>query len=265
VARARLKPILVWAVLGLIACGWLWGYVKFGQDWLNANIYLVTGLALNMLMKGWFASEVGQQLAQDRQSGTLELLLSTPLTVHDILQGERLALQRQFLGPVLVVLATGLVLMIATARSAGVEEDRALWILVWAGGMAMLVADLAGLYWVGMWQAMISKNPRTAASATVARLLVLPWIMFALIALVLALSSIRTRHEPGDKFYFGIWLGLGLAADIGFGAWAWHKLRTEFRLAAAQRYLKRGGFWKRSFAKDEGASAGPLRSARTES
>ena len=80
--------------------------------------------------------------------------------------------------------------------------------------------------------------------------------MLAMIALVLSLTSIRTGHEPGEKFFFGLWIGLGLAADIGFGAWARHKLLREFRMAAAQRYVKRAGFWKRLLVGDQpGASA----------
>src|SRR5207253_11353043 len=32
VGRARLKPTLGWAVLGLLACVWFWGYLKFGSE-----------------------------------------------------------------------------------------------------------------------------------------------------------------------------------------------------------------------------------------
>jgi len=59
---------------------------------------------LNLVIKVWFALEAGKQLSEDRKQGALELLLSTPLTVQDILRGQRLALERQFLGPVMVVL-----------------------------------------------------------------------------------------------------------------------------------------------------------------
>ena len=59
---------------------------------------------MNLVIKVWFALEAGKQLSEDRKQGALELLLSTPLTVQDILRGQRLALERQFLGPVMVVL-----------------------------------------------------------------------------------------------------------------------------------------------------------------
>jgi ABC-type Na+ efflux pump permease subunit len=260
-ARARLKPAVVWMVLGLLACGWTWGLAKFRRDWLNVPLYFTTGIILNVLLKGWFAAESGRQLAEDRQRGALELLLSTPMTVRDILRGQRLALQRQFLGPVIFVLLIALVLMIQTGRETIMEvEDRNFFVFVWLGGMLMLMADLVGLYWVGMWQAIVSKNPNRAASATVARILVLPWVAFALAALVISLLGVQTGHEPGANFFLGLLFGLGLAADIGFGVWARHKLLTEFRLAAAQRYEGRRGFLRSLFsAKSHRAPAVQLR------
>ena len=41
----------------------------------------------------------GRQFAEDRHSGALELVVSTPLGVKEILRGQWLALRRQFLGP----------------------------------------------------------------------------------------------------------------------------------------------------------------------
>ena len=51
----------------------------------------------------------------------------------------------------------------------------------------MLVADLAALYWVGMWEALTAKNPTRATAANVGRILVLPWVVLALAGLVAAL------------------------------------------------------------------------------
>ena len=48
---------------------------------------------------------------------------------------------------------------------------------------------------------------------------------------------------------------LSLAADLGYGIWARHKLLTQFRLAAAQRYAPRPAFWKRLLGKADPAQA----------
>jgi ABC-type Na+ efflux pump permease subunit len=255
-ARARLKPAYLWAMLGLVACVWAWGVAKYHRDWLNEVMYFATGVLLNLLIKVWFASEAGRQLAEDRTHGALELLLSTPLTVRDILRGQLLALQRQFLGPVTAVLIVFFLFMMASLSEMTAEDDRASWVLFWAAGMAVMVADLVGLYWVGMWQGLTAKNPNRATSATLLRILVLPCVGFAVVSLLISLVSLTAEIDLGPKFFLSLWVGLSIAADAGFGSLARHKLLTEFRLAAAQRYAPRAGFWKRLLGVGELAAAG---------
>jgi hypothetical protein len=143
--------------------------------------------------------------------------------------------------------------MAATAHEAPVDEEPTV-VLSWLAGIAVFVADVAALYYVGMWQALVSRNPNRAASASVARILVLPWGAFAMIALAISLGFILRVSEPGESFFLGLWLCLGLAVDIGFGGWARHKLLTEFRFVAARRYSSRPGLLKRIFAGDEAAA-----------
>jgi succinate dehydrogenase hydrophobic anchor subunit len=171
------------------------------------------------------------------------------------LRGQLLALKRQFLGPVVVVLAVFFLFMVASVSELTAEDDRAAAVSLWAAAMLILVADLAALYWVGLWQALMAKNPIRATSASLARILVLPYAAFALVALVLSLISLHGDVELGPKLFLGLWFGLSLAADLGYGAWARYKLLTEFRLAAAQRYAPHPAFWKRLLGWGEPANA----------
>jgi ABC-type transport system involved in multi-copper enzyme maturation permease subunit len=248
-ARSRLKPACVWAALGLLACIWAWGVGKYHQEFLNPGAYLLTGLVLNLMLKAWVAAEAGRQLAEDRKLGALELLLSTPMTIHDILRGQLLALRRQFLVPLLLVLVTIFVFMWATLREPDTEDMRSFVRLLCIGGMVMIVADLVALYWVGMWQALTAKNPNRTASACVARILILPPLGWAMVVLIAVLSSVRggQNYESWPHMLLGLWFGLGIVADIGFSIAARRKLLTEFRFAAAQRYTPRAGFLKRLF------------------
>ena len=252
-ARSRLKPASVWAVLGLLACIWAWGVGKYHQEFLNPAAYLLTGLVLNLMLKAWVAAEAGRQLAEDRKIGALELLLSTPMTVQDILRGQLLALRRQFLGPLVLVLLTIFIFMWATLREPDAEDMRSFVRLLCIGGMVMIVADLAALYWVGMWQALIAKNPNRTAGASVGRILVLPPLTWGLVVLIAVLSSVRggQNYESWPHMLLGLWFGLGLAADIAFSIAARRKLLSQFRVAAAQRYTPRAGFFKRLFTGKE--------------
>jgi ABC-type Na+ efflux pump permease subunit len=224
------------------------GLVKFKRDWMNEGGYVGTALVLNGLLRFWFANEAARQLTEERRAGTLELLLSTPLEVRDILRGQWLALVRQFLGPVLLVLVVEWLLMFVVVSSA-LNEDRALWVSLWLGEMAMLLADLAALYWLCQWLALTARNPARAAGSSLAAVLFLSWGAYALVMLVVVLASVNSPQapNPGWAFFVGLWFGLGMLADLGFGVWARQKLLAQFRVVAQQRYAPRASFWKRWF------------------
>ena len=252
-ARARLRPAYVWFVLGLMGCGWVWGVFRFRDDWLSLPMYTMTGLVLLIFIKSWVSSETARALAEERQHGTLELLLSTPLTVYDILQGQFYALVRQFLGPVIVVVITCFIFLLAGNPQTMGSEDHLSWVLFWLALMIMLLADLVALYWVGLWQGLTARNPQRAAGATVARILVFPWLVIAAIMLLLSLLWWAGAGPTGlgEKSFLGLWFVVGLGTDLVFAASARHKLLTQFRLAASRKYISEpGGFWKRLLAKE---------------
>lgn len=246
-ARSRLKPIWVWATLGFLACLWTWGAVVFPQDWFSPWLYALTGIALNCVLKMWLAVESGRQVADDHKSGALELLLSTPLPVKEIVHGQWLALVRQFFTPVLFALAIGLVLVIAGYRHPDIGTDGPSWVTVWFLAMVLLPADLIALHWLGMWTALTAKTPVRAVTTSALRILVLPWALLGIIGVVLGILSIYTQLVQGDLFWFWVWLwfGLSVAIDLSFGLWAYYRLLTQFRAAAAQRYSRPARLWRR--------------------
>lgn len=255
-ARARFMPVLVWAALGLIAVVWIWGWAKYSRDWLNAATYVFTALVLNMLLKLGVASEATRPLVEERRDGTLELLLSTPLSVPDILRGQALALRRVFLWPFFVVFAVEAVLLFAGLREMN-RLERAVWTSVWIAGMLMLVADLMALYWVGMWRALAARNPKHAVSQTVGLVLVLPWVGFAAFMTLVTFLAMR-GGEPGWETILAVWFVLGIGVDAGFASLARYKLLTEFRQRAAERYAPRLSWWQRlRGAEAAGATASP--------
>ena len=256
-ARARLRPASVWAALGLVAGVWTWGLVKYPHEWLDPVSCFLTCGFLNLLLKLWVAAEAGRQLAEDRQAGTLEALLSTPLSVREILRGQFLALERQFLGPLVATLAVFLLCLPATLSDGLDEGSRALCVSICVAAMISLVADVAALHWTGMWQALTARNPQRAVMGSMARILVLPWLGMALALLIIPLAYSISQYEPQPTGLVALWLALGITTDLGFGAWARHRLYSEFRHAAAQRYSPPPGFWRRWFQAEARATKSP--------
>src|SRR5205814_5695720 len=85
-SRAWFKPIGVWLALAFVAAWWLFMRAELHFDWFDEMLCFTTALLLNSLLKLWIAVETGQRLAEDQKIGALELLLSTPMTVRDILR-----------------------------------------------------------------------------------------------------------------------------------------------------------------------------------
>ena len=98
-------------------------------------------------------------------------------------------------------------------------------------------------------------QPKQAFSGAVTRILMLPWIGFAVFLMFVALAPSDVQMKLGWQHFLGVWFALGLAADIGFGIWARQKLLAEFRIIATQRYQRRASWWRRLFGKSNDAGA----------
>jgi hypothetical protein len=233
-ARAWLKPIAAWLSLGIIAIWWFTVRAILASDWHDELFGIMTALLLNSLLKLWVAVEAGQRLADDQKIGALELLLSTPLNVRDILRGQLLALRRQFLGPLVFVILIELVLTFALAWHSPLYASRTY--SYGNASLGLLAADLAALVWVAIASALTAKNPNQASINTILRILILPWLAWLVVVTITRVwLMLRGTHEPGWEFYLYLWVWLGLLADAAFGLPAWWLVRTRFRELALQR------------------------------
>jgi hypothetical protein len=139
-SRDRLKTAYAWAFIGAVALIWMWGHDRFGDLMTDPYPLIPTVLLIHVTIKLWVASEVSHRIVEDRRTGAFELLLSAPVGGRDLLAGQVLALKRQFLFPLALLLflewwafserySTGVVL----------------------AAFAMLVADVVVLTWLGIY------------------------------------------------------------------------------------------------------------------
>ncbi len=234
-ARVRLKPAHVWAFLGAVGCWWLLGRLSQGRVWLDTSVTVAMALILNATLKLWVAIEAGQRLAEDRKTGTLEALLTSPVTVKEMLRGHLMALKRQFLRPLLVVAGAGALFAIESYRRSHDVEST----VFAAVGAAMLLADSAALAWVSKCLALAAGKAHHAALGAVLRILILPWMAAGGIVLVAKLGIALGRGQFWQADWID-WLALaavlGLAADLGFGLMAWWRLNYRFRQLAVRQF-----------------------------
>jgi ABC-type transport system involved in multi-copper enzyme maturation permease subunit len=251
-ARNRLKPIYVYLFLGAVGLLWIWLGWKHPETMFDLPLYSITALLLHGGIKIWVASEASRSLWEDRRGGSLELILSTPLGVSQILRGQLLALQRQFGWPVAIVLLVDFAMFIAGGRMYPSSE----WMFTAVIGVILFLADIFTLAWVGMWMGMVSQKSNRAASGALMRVLVLPAVIyFALITFVSVAGP--PGFHPEQSFWM-VWLILRLLNNAFFFAWAKSNLHQRFRALATERFqgkVKRVWWWP--FQKEKPAEMTP--------
>lgn len=237
----------LWAWWPLVFGGavWIWGGNKFGAEWFDPAIYVATAFLLSTTMKALIGAEAGRQILEDRRIGAMELLLSTSLSVRDILRGQWLALRRQFLPPVLVMFLACFAMWMA-GFSEMYGAGNSYWFWIGLGGMVMFVADAIALYWMGLWLGLSARNPRRAFGSAVAAVLTQPWIAVALVMTLGAfLPRDLQRELKPEVLVWVLWFGFSMIVDFGYSAYARHKLLTSFRTTAAQRFQSKPTLWQR--------------------
>jgi ABC-type transport system involved in multi-copper enzyme maturation permease subunit len=248
-SRDRLKPVYPWIFLASTVVIWFWAFAKLRGEWLNIPMAVSTVLVLHLTLKTWVASEAAQRFSEDLRSGALELILSSPLSVEEILHGQWLALRRQFFKPAIAILIIDLVML---GISFGYGElsnpgEVASLIATFLAGMIMLLADMYALAWTGMWCAISTKDTRKASGKAGFRILFLPWVVFGILTALFALAVdfFRVTWEPGYDCYLGLWFAIGILFDIVHTRHSRRSLRAEFRTLAMQRYSGETGktFW----------------------
>ncbi len=236
--RGRGKIVLMWGFLIGFALVWLWCWATFKKDWLNKGIYIASAIILHGVMKYFMATEASRRFIEDRRSGALELLLSTPMNVSDIVRGQRLALFRQFAGPVLAVLLADVLFIIlgVNERDSYSAREATFWMFLCGAGIAVFVTDMLSLSWVGMWLGMKSRGANRATVGALARVVILRWVFFTLSLMVFGWMSLFRSVSHEEYVITGYWFGICIVLDLVFMFWGKTNLHRQFRDIATQRF-----------------------------
>ena len=222
---------------------WLWIIVSFFCvlgviGWAGANqnaaaLWVIFGCAilLHMGLAVWVAFEACNSFAEARSTGAMELLLSTPLHVRQILRGQHMALRELFFAPIVVLFAIEICLVAAQiaawSQSSGGGVMSVMMVLGLGFCVVWFALDLFAVAEVGMWFGLTSQKPTQALTKTVLLVLVLPLLFVAI------------------PCCWGIGPGLMVAKSVIFFTWAQNKLENEFRRAATERYDLPRAKWPR--------------------
>jgi hypothetical protein len=234
--RHQLKRRLLWAAVAVALISWLLFRARHPQPATDPNYVFLIGLWLLVPLKWLAASEASQRLVADQQSGALELLLTTPLTVREMLQGQLRSLRYLFAWPAAVVLAMQLGMFALSPRAAQGDIN---WYALALLNAVVCLWDFPVLSWVAMWLALRARHANRALLGAVGCVLILPWLWAIALAAVPGLAW-RDRFLSGLEDYAlpALWFGTCAANNLVFHLLARHRLTRGLRELALGRYAR---------------------------
>lgn len=145
----------LWLVVSVVSVigvtSWLCSLNSAGALWTLFGCFIAVHLALAV----WVGFEACNSFAEARSTGAMELLLSTPLNVRQILRGQHLALREVFLKPLLLLIGVELCLVAGQVWFMQTKGSGAfgsvMLILMLGFCLVWFVLDLFAVAEVGMW------------------------------------------------------------------------------------------------------------------
>ncbi len=163
-AASDRQPVrLCWIVTVVVLSLWMGGLFFWPKGWITTMNCYVTAMLLNCMAGLIFTYSAAKRLAIDRRSGALELFLTSPVSVDQIVEGQRQALKDQF-KPVFVALGcvNGLLLVAGLLSREWNWKMLVSYLLVW--GMVIMTACF--YLWTrpsrAMWVGLNSARPSYA-------------------------------------------------------------------------------------------------------
>lgn len=229
VLRDRLPVTLAWVVMGATTVLWLGGWAVIGNGWISAPNGVTTAVVLNGSLHWLAAYGIASRLGEDRRTGSLELLLTTPLSVREVLDGVVFASRERFRAVARTAVGLNLLLLLAGL----ISRD-------WPGLSLATYGLLGGalLAWAWrlrrppwqrvLWVAINSGRP----SYAVWRCSKAAQVAVVLIYLLLLGPALKTGLPSGSQAEFIVCCGLGLVALLFLMRWR----EVEDRLASRLRH-----------------------------
>jgi hypothetical protein len=224
--RTALHPVatLAFWVLSLVL-GW-WTLQRWGRATAPPIQLLVVVYALHGAVKCWIAWEASRRFAEDRRSGALELLLTSPVGERAILAGWLTGLKWRLAGPVFMLLVLDVTLLRGS--------DTGLWLLGMLGVSGLFFADAYTLCWVGLWLGLTARSAARACQRAIGSVLVYPCLTFLGLQIVTGLVA-RGSAAPETAFWLAAaWVAFSYLWDLTCCTWAVAKLSNDFRAAASR-------------------------------
>jgi ABC-type Na+ efflux pump permease subunit len=146
---------------------WLAASVVWWENWLRPAGLILVAVLVNLVLNWMVQFTAAKTIGDNRRSGALELLLTTPLSHLDLVRGQLVALRAQFRPVARVILAMNVVmLLVGLCFRSWQGSDLILYFVIWAGLLAWTGSFVFGAYrsaLVLFWDSLVCGRPAYVA------------------------------------------------------------------------------------------------------
>jgi ABC-type Na+ efflux pump permease subunit len=159
----RQPVLLAWALISGVVLVWLLGWCAWPRAWPSPVNFYLTALLLVLGTSLTAAYTGARQMARERQQGTLELLLTTPLQPAEIVHGQVAAVRAQFRSVRWTVAALCVLMMAGGFLTRGWTERAVIsYLLIWGFFLGWCFYQARETVPRAMWMALNTGRPTSA-------------------------------------------------------------------------------------------------------
>jgi ABC-type transport system involved in multi-copper enzyme maturation permease subunit len=245
--RDRLQERLLWQIILAVAILGAVIHLHAPSEWPDEEWVVGWPILAHYVLCMWIAIQAPRRLADDKESGALELLLCTLITPAEIVRGCMLLLWRRFGRVLLALMAVDAFFACAFFSEHGgwgyFRSSHLLELALYA--LVVFPVQAYSLARTGLYQGLVQATSLRASFVVIWLAGLLPWLVWGafLMSWSIALNRFRTLPCITDQFVFGSWAGAYLLVCGLFLAHASWRLRRNFRALAGQADGR--PWWKR--------------------
>jgi ABC-type transport system involved in multi-copper enzyme maturation permease subunit len=241
--RHWFEPRVLWAIIFIYAAYLITTHLIDPQYWPSRDMMDALPFFSHYILCLWLAIQAPRRLADDKQSGALELLLCTPATPKTIVRGTMSILRRRFGLALLALLMVDLFLIYSFFDVNGgwreFWKDDCYKLII--GGALVFPLQVWSLARVGLYQGLAQSSSLRATFMVAWKIGVLPLVLW--FTFMMTSEALGLLNGVSDTFILSALACAHIFTCLFFLAHASWNLHWNFRRLAAQSVKL--SLWKR--------------------
>jgi ABC-type transport system involved in multi-copper enzyme maturation permease subunit len=199
---------------------------------------LIMVVTITYVQKVMISALSAHQLGIEQEQGTLEMLLSTPLSAESVVRGQIMASRRQFRGPAILCILAQVAAILAVIFLEPFGNGSLLAAFAFAAILILYLVELYAMILAGMWGVVTVKDAKNAAGSAMFQIIAFPALVFGLLVSAWSTANwyFRLGFNVNPVAILGLYFLLCAINDVFWIRLIRSRLPMRLREFALRRY-----------------------------